>query len=195
MAISITWFALLYAAFAMKHFLADFVFQLDWMVSGKEQARGWAGALAAHAGCHAALTRLIALVVFPGLWWLGPVDLVILGGIDRAKGWALQRLKLRQNDPGWWRVFGADAAPSCPSAVRPGYRGPPPSIAWNSSRERLSPENGFVSQSQDAQRHRVPSIVCPSRWRPQQPLRAFGREGLQRIRNLTWTFDACGDAW
>ncbi|HEY7230341.1 MAG TPA: DUF3307 domain-containing protein [Pseudolabrys sp.] len=108
MTISIACFALLYAAFAVKHFLADFVFQLDWMVSGKDQTRGWAVALAAHAGCHAVLTLLLVLIVTPGLWWLAPVDFVMHGGIDRAKGWALQRLNLNQNDAGWWRVFGAD---------------------------------------------------------------------------------------
>jgi|SRR5581483_6115359 len=89
---SIAWFASLYAAFALKHYLADFVLQLDWMVLGKEQARGWAAALAAHAGCHAVLTLLLVLVIAPGLWWLGPVDFFIHGGIDRGKAWALRRL-------------------------------------------------------------------------------------------------------
>jgi len=105
---SIAWFASLYAAFALKHYLADFVLQLDWMVLGKEQARGWAAALAAHAGCHAVLTLLLVLVIAPGLWWLGPVDFFIHGGIDRGKAWALRRLDLKQNEAGWWRMFGAD---------------------------------------------------------------------------------------
>lgn len=67
MTISIVWFALLHAAFALKHFLADFVFLLDRMASGKEKARGWVVALAA----HAVLTLLLVLVIAPGLWWLG----------------------------------------------------------------------------------------------------------------------------
>lgn len=57
---------------------------------------------------HATRPWRRACVVAPGLWWLGAVDFVIYGGIDRAKGWALQRLNLQQNDAGWWRVFGAD---------------------------------------------------------------------------------------
>lgn len=57
----------------MKHFLADFVLQRDWMVSGKEQPRGWAGALAAHAGCNALLTLLLVLVIAPRLRWISLV--------------------------------------------------------------------------------------------------------------------------
>lgn len=108
MTISIAWFSALYVTFALKHFLADFVLQHEWIVSGKEQERGWATALAVHAGCHAGLTLCIVLALAPGLWWLGPVDFVVHGGIDRAKAWALRRLNLTQNDAGWWRVFGAD---------------------------------------------------------------------------------------
>jgi hypothetical protein len=108
MTISIAWFAALYAAFALKHFLADFVLQLDWMAAGKEQTRGWAVPLAAHAACHAVLMLLAALVVAPRLWWLGPVDFVVHGGIDRTKAWASRRLHLKQYDTGWWWMFGAD---------------------------------------------------------------------------------------
>lgn len=92
MTTSIAWFAALYAAFALKHFLADFVLQLNWMATGKEQVRGWAVPLAAHAGCHAVLTLLLVLVIAPGLWWLGPVDFLVHGGIDRAKALTLRRL-------------------------------------------------------------------------------------------------------
>jgi hypothetical protein len=108
MTTSITWFAALYAAFALKHFLADFVLQLNWMAAGKEQARGWVAPLAAHAGCHAGLTLLLVLVIAPGLWWLGPVDFLVHGVIDRAKGLSLRRLRLKQNEAGWWWIFGAD---------------------------------------------------------------------------------------
>jgi hypothetical protein len=108
MTTSIAWFAALYAAFALKHFLADFVLQLNWMAAGKEQARDWAVPLAAHAGCHAVLTLLLVLVIAPGLWWLGPVDFLVHGGIDRAKALALRRLNLKQNEAGWWWIFGAD---------------------------------------------------------------------------------------
>jgi len=108
MTASIAWFAALYVVFALKHFLADFVLQFNWMATGKEQARGWAVPLAAHAGCHAALTLLLVLVIAPGLWWLGPVDFLVHGGIDRGKALALRRLNLKQNEAGWWWIFGAD---------------------------------------------------------------------------------------
>jgi hypothetical protein len=108
MTTSIAWFATLYTAFALKHFLADFVLQSNWMAAGKEQAHRWAAPLAAHAGCHAVLTLLLALVIVPGLWWLGLVDFLVHGGIDRAKAWTSRRLNLKQNEAGWWWVFGAD---------------------------------------------------------------------------------------
>ncbi|HEY7297776.1 MAG TPA: DUF3307 domain-containing protein [Xanthobacteraceae bacterium] len=108
MTTSIAWFAALYAAFALKQFLADFVLQLTWMAAGKEQTRGWAVPLAAHAGCHAALTLLLMLLIAPGLWWLGPADFLIHGGIDRAKSLASRRLNLKQNSAAWWWLFGAD---------------------------------------------------------------------------------------
>lgn len=108
MTMSIAWFAALYAAFALKQFLADFVLQSNWMAVGKEHARGWAVPLAAHAGCHAVLTLLLALVIFPAFWWFGPVDFLVHGGIDRAKAWASRRLDLKPDETGWWWLFGAD---------------------------------------------------------------------------------------
>jgi Protein of unknown function (DUF3307) len=108
MTTSIAWFAALYAAFALKQFLADFVLQSDWMAAGKEQARGWAVPLAAHAGCHAILTLLLTLAIVPGLWWLGLVDFLVHGGIDRAKALASRRFNLKPNGTGWWWIFGAD---------------------------------------------------------------------------------------
>lgn len=69
----------------VKHYVADFVLQTDWMARGKEQARGWLSPLAAHVGCHTAATLLVALVVAPRLWWLALVDGAIHFGVDRGK--------------------------------------------------------------------------------------------------------------
>lgn len=69
----------------VKHYVADFVLQTDWMAHGKEQERGWLLPLVAHVSCHALATLLVALVVAPHLWWLCLVDFTIHISIDRAK--------------------------------------------------------------------------------------------------------------
>jgi Protein of unknown function (DUF3307) len=70
---------------ALKHFVADFLLQTNWIARGKERREGWFAPLAVHVLCHATLTLLIALTIAPRLWWLAPADLVIHWGIDRAK--------------------------------------------------------------------------------------------------------------
>jgi uncharacterized protein DUF3307 len=108
MTTSIASFAALYAVFALKHYFADFVLQPNWMAAGKERARGWVVPLAAHAGCHAVLTMVVAFIMAPGLWWLGVVDFLVHGGIDRAKGSASCQLNLKQDEASWWWIFGFD---------------------------------------------------------------------------------------
>ena len=78
-------------AFATKHFLADFIFQTNWMARGKEQPSGWGPPLLAHALCHAVLTLAITLVTAPRLWWLSLIDLGVHLAIDRSKTLLAQR--------------------------------------------------------------------------------------------------------
>lgn len=106
--ISTVWIAAALAAFLTKHFLADFLFQTDWMVAGKEQADGWFLPLAAHAGLHGALTSALFLTVSPPLAWLGLVDAVVHGTIDRLKGLATRRQKLTPRQSAFWWLLGAD---------------------------------------------------------------------------------------
>ena len=77
--------AALAATMIVKHYLADFVLQGDWMARGKERAQGWLVPLTAHAACHATLTLGVALVVVPRLWWLALVDFAIHFSVDRVK--------------------------------------------------------------------------------------------------------------
>ncbi len=54
------------AALLFKHFLADFVFQTDWMSANKSNVRSAAGY--AHAGVHAAMSApVLLLFAGPGL--------------------------------------------------------------------------------------------------------------------------------
>jgi hypothetical protein len=93
---------------ALKHYVADFVLQTNWIAHGKERSEGWFAPLAVHVLCHAALTLVIALVVAPHLWWLALVDLVVHAIIDRAKtltgcygGW-------KATQPQYWWLMGFD---------------------------------------------------------------------------------------
>jgi len=57
----------LLAVLQVKHFLADYVFQTRWMLSGKARFLHPSGV--AHAGVHAALTGLCLVIICPA-WWL-----------------------------------------------------------------------------------------------------------------------------
>lgn len=102
-------FALLYAVFILKHYVADYLFQTSWMAAGKESAEDWVAPLAAHCAVHAALTALAVLLIAPSLWWLGVADFFIHAAIDRSKGLIGRHFRLAPFDNArWWRLFGAD---------------------------------------------------------------------------------------
>jgi hypothetical protein len=101
-------FSALLIVMALKHYVADFALQSNWIARGKEQREGWFAPLAAHVLIHAAFTLAIALAVAPRLWWIALGDLVIHFAIDRAKsrlsqwgGWDTSRVQF------WW-VLGFD---------------------------------------------------------------------------------------
>ena len=95
-------------AFATKHLLADFIFQTNWMARGKEQPRGWAPPLLAHALCHAGLTLAIVLVTAPRLWWLSLIDLGVHLAIDRSKTVLAQQGGWRPDQAQFWWLLGFD---------------------------------------------------------------------------------------
>ncbi|MGU3536652.1 DUF3307 domain-containing protein [Methylobacterium sp. A54F] len=92
----------------VKHYVADFVLQTDWMAKGKEQATGWLLPLAAHAGCHALATLGVALLVAPHLWWLALVDFAIHASIDRTKALVSRRLACTPAEARFWWLLGFD---------------------------------------------------------------------------------------
>ncbi|MCJ2077096.1 DUF3307 domain-containing protein [Methylobacterium sp. E-016] len=101
-------FVLLMLAMELKHYAADFVLQTNWMARGKDCIGGWHKPLAAHAGLHGLATLGLALLVAPALWWLGLVDFVVHGSIDRAKALASQHLQLPVTDARFWWLMGFD---------------------------------------------------------------------------------------
>ncbi len=106
----VTWISILYIFFLIKQFLADFLFQTGWMAHGKARKQEWLAPLAVHAGIHAVLTFLLALVFLPSLWWLGLVDFVVHASIDRAKALATTGLGLTEKDSATWWLLGLDQA-------------------------------------------------------------------------------------
>lgn len=106
--ISTAWVAMALVAFLAKHLLGDFIFQGSWMVTGKERPEGWLLPLAVHAGIHGTITALLFLVVSPALVWLGLVDALVHGTIDRLKSLAARRAKFTPQQTGFWWLFGMD---------------------------------------------------------------------------------------
>ncbi|MCJ8055096.1 DUF3307 domain-containing protein [Shinella curvata] len=106
--ISTAWFAAASVAFLVKHYLADFLLQTDWMATGKDRSEGWLLPLAAHAGMHGAMTAVLFLVVAPPLVWLGLVDMLIHGAIDRLKSVSTRRKALTPRQTAFWWLFGLD---------------------------------------------------------------------------------------
>lgn len=100
----------LLAAFQIKHFAGDYVFQTTWMVTGKSRPdRGFILPLSMHVLVHTAMTFGIVWLVNPKMWWLAIVDFVAHFTMDRIK--ASPHLLGRFNDPtksSFWIPFGFD---------------------------------------------------------------------------------------
>jgi hypothetical protein len=101
-------FCALLLVLALKHFVADFLFQTHWIALGKEGRRNWLTPLAIHVLGHTILTLLIALVIAPRLWWLALVDLVVHATIDRGKGFVGCRMGLDVSKYQYWWLLGFD---------------------------------------------------------------------------------------
>ena len=99
----------LYLTFRAKQFVCDFLLQNDWMALNKG-APGMAGyvPLALHAGIHGFATFVIMLAFAPGLWWLGVVDFVVHGAVDRTKGVISRKHGWNTQDRWFWWSFGLD---------------------------------------------------------------------------------------
>ena len=93
---------------AAKHFCADFLFQTSWVAKGKAAAHGWELPLAVHAGGHALLTLAIALLLFPRLWWVAPVEFVVHAVIDKGKVAVGHRKALDPTMTEYWWLVGFD---------------------------------------------------------------------------------------
>ena len=101
-------FVALMLVFELKHYLADFVLQTNWIARGKDCTIGWQRPLAVHAGLHGLGTLCIALVAAPSFWWLAPLDMLVHGSIDRGKAVISLRKRFPITDARFWWLLGFD---------------------------------------------------------------------------------------
>ena len=107
---NITSIFLLLVAFQLKHFIADYPLQTQYML-GKTKATGWIKPLAAHAAVHVWFTFLIILFISPDnylLYLLVLVDFVIHFTVDRIKASPKLGGKFNPTQPYFWWALGAD---------------------------------------------------------------------------------------
>ena len=96
--------------FHVKHFLADFPLQFNFMLRYKVSAKwDFLLPLSLHCLTHSSFTLVICLVVDKSYWWLALVDFVVHFVMDRLK--AGPRYLGRFNDPqktSFWVALGFD---------------------------------------------------------------------------------------
>lgn len=101
---------IIYTAFRVKQVVCDFFLQTSWManVKGNPFNMGGAKALGAHAGIHGVFTLFLMLLFAPSMWWLGAVDFVIHGLVDKIKGAVTHKFGWTYKDSAYWWAFGVD---------------------------------------------------------------------------------------
>ena len=108
MTIPLGQFVAAFVLFEIKHLLADYILQSNWMASGKQERSDWLVPLCAHSLVHALGTFAIALAIEPRLWWIALADFLVHASIDRLKGKVVALGRLTREQPVYWWVFGAD---------------------------------------------------------------------------------------
>ncbi|MCB0378628.1 MAG: DUF3307 domain-containing protein [Bdellovibrionales bacterium] len=95
--------------YQIKHYIADFPLQREYML--RKTVASWAFLLplATHCSVHAVGTLVICLMFRPEMWWLAIADFIIHFFVDRLKSGP--KYFGRYNDlsrPGFWNVLGFD---------------------------------------------------------------------------------------
>jgi hypothetical protein len=97
-------------ALSIKHFLADFPLQTQYML-GKGKREGWVDPLLAHCNVHASLTWLVLVAFgvgyFPALGIAGAEGIAHFG-IDRLKAHPDLGGRWNPSQPQFWWALGAD---------------------------------------------------------------------------------------
>jgi hypothetical protein len=102
------WLGAAMILFLVKHLIADFFFQTQWMIAAKGRSSNWILPLAAHSAIHALGTLAICLLLAPALFWFGAVDMVVHFSLDRGKEYWVRRAAVTPREPLFWRLLGID---------------------------------------------------------------------------------------
>lgn len=106
---------LLLVALEIKHFFCDWVFQTDYIVSGKGKEKDWFMPLFVHAFIHHALFTSMIMVAFSRSLYIG----MVCGLFDGVSHMIIDRIKSDPNGFGrfknpankfYWVLMGADQA-------------------------------------------------------------------------------------
>ena len=98
---------ILLVIFQIKHFLADYPFQNQYML-GKSKKNGWFFPLLAHALVHGTGTLLIMLFFSPSMWFIFAVDVIIHFFVDRVKSSPNILNRFKPDNKLFWWFLGAD---------------------------------------------------------------------------------------
>ncbi|MCB0385952.1 MAG: DUF3307 domain-containing protein [Bdellovibrionales bacterium] len=100
---------LLLVIYQVKHFLADFPLQREYMLQKTKAGWDFFTPLAVHCLVHGILTLVIVLVLAPHLWWLMIVDVVIHFFMDRIKSGPRYLGRFHdKSKAAYWNCFGFD---------------------------------------------------------------------------------------
>lgn len=105
----ITYIFALLVLFQIKHFVADFPLQREYML--RKTLSGWDFVLplAVHCLVHAVLTLVIVLYFRPELWWLAFFDFSCHFLMDRFKSGPKYLGRYHdKSKPGFWNALGFD---------------------------------------------------------------------------------------
>jgi hypothetical protein len=94
----------------VKHVIADFFLQNQWMAFGKDRKTGWALPLLVHCLIHGVLTTVLVVAIAPAFWFIGLIDFAIHILIDRVKGFCVATFDVTPDHQWFWWLIGIDQA-------------------------------------------------------------------------------------
>ena len=95
--------------FQVKHFVADYLLQPGWLISGKGDVRRLGGYV--HAGVHALGSLPAFFIAGLGVMEIAAfaaAEFVIHYGIDHSKAWLSRGSKSGPNTRAYWAMHGGD---------------------------------------------------------------------------------------
>lgn len=100
---------ILLLVFQVKHYVADFPLQREYMLQKTLPGWNFFWPLSLHCLVHATLTLIICLVVNPSFWWLSLVDFTCHFIMDRIKSGPRYLGRFNNRDKaGFWNALGFD---------------------------------------------------------------------------------------